>query len=372
MSCGRMTPIRGRRRRGAGRSGSGPVCISSIASRTGSSRWRWCGSSSSASRPAGREIATSPPTRRPKMSRSVRTPGEAAVVVHDEHRIAGPGPLDRGDAVGEARARRTVSGSRRPRTLSFSSMRDGTRATTARSVSSVTPPSVAGLAVRPVVPGNRRHGLRRLLASGDGSPSRSSESPSSSSRRAASGPAGCLANPVYAAGIGWLQLLRPGGSRSAQALAWAWLLISAERRRGAPPPQPAAALWPRSGSASGTQATREPTTPGLETVPAWLAGVLVYIYPAIVAVLYAPIRDADSRAPAVDRPGDRTRRRRARPRRHRPGGAAARCGRDPRPRLAADHAGWIILSARLAGERSEQPGPGTEPAVAPTPLPRPS
>ena len=160
-----------------------------------------------------------------------------------------------------------------------------------------------------------------------------------------------LSKPVYAAGLDWLQLLAWRFAIGA-ALAWAWLLLSPVRRsalRRLSRRQALLAiglgLW-YSGNAGTYYA-------GLETVPASLAGVLVYIYPAIVAVL--SIRYAtrlSGRRPwialgialagvvlalgginlAVPPPI---------------GGIALV--------LASPviYAGWIILSARLAGERSD-------------------
>ena len=143
-----------------------------------------------------------------------------------------------------------------------------------------------------------------------------------------------LSKPIYAAGLDWLQLLAWRFAIGA-ALAWAWLLVSAARRGGARPARPAPG---RSRSAGlGVWYTGNAGTyyAGLETVPASLAGVLVYLYPAIVAVL--SVRYAtrlNGRRPwialgialvGVD-PG---------PRRHRARPAAARQRAPPDPRLAA-------------------------------------
>ena len=163
-----------------------------------------------------------------------------------------------------------------------------------------------------------------------------------------------LSKPIYAAGLDWLQLLAWRFTIGA-GLAWAWILVSAERRaavrRLARPPGRRAALialglglW-YTGNAGTYYA-------GLETVPASLAGVLVYLYPAIVAVL--SVRFASR---LIGR---------------RPwfalgialvGVVLALGGIDlatPPPVagigliLASPliYAGWIVLSARLAGERS--------------------
>ena len=59
----------------------------------------------------------------------------------------------------------------------------------------------------------------------------------------------------------------------------------ADASGGAAPARPAAGAASRPASASGTRATPGTYYAGLETVPPSLAGVLVYLYPAIVAVL---------------------------------------------------------------------------------------
>ena len=161
-----------------------------------------------------------------------------------------------------------------------------------------------------------------------------------------------LSKPIYAAGLDWLQLLSWRFAIGA-ALAWAWILVSPGRRaalRSIGRRQALAAaglgVW-YSGNAGTYYA-------GLESVPASLAGVLVYLYPAIVAVL--SIRYATrlaGRRPWVAL-------------------AIALCGvvlalggiqlASPPPAggilliLASPviYAGWIILSARLAGERSDR------------------
>lgn len=92
-----------------------------------------------------------------------------------------------------------------------------------------------------------------------------------------------LAAPIYATGIDWLTLV---GWRFlfGAALGWAWVLLSTERRAAArrmPHRQVLVAL------ALGALFTGNAGTyyAGLETVPAALAGVLVYTYPVFVAVL---------------------------------------------------------------------------------------
>jgi drug/metabolite transporter (DMT)-like permease len=97
------------------------------------------------------------------------------------------------------------------------------------------------------------------------------------------GSGGLFAAPVYAAGVGWIVLLAwrflVGG-----AIAWAWLLLSPGRR---------AALRAISRRellvtlALGVLYVGNSATYfwALETVPVSLAALIIYIYPAIVAVL---------------------------------------------------------------------------------------
>ncbi|HYH91733.1 MAG TPA: DMT family transporter [Candidatus Saccharimonadales bacterium] len=92
-----------------------------------------------------------------------------------------------------------------------------------------------------------------------------------------------LAAPIYATGMDWLGLVAWRFLFGA-ALAWTWVLLSPGRRsaaRGLSRRQLAIALG------LGTLYTGNAGTyyAGLETVPAALAGVLVYTYPVIVAVL---------------------------------------------------------------------------------------
>ncbi len=164
-----------------------------------------------------------------------------------------------------------------------------------------------------------------------------------------------LSKPIYAAGLDWLQLLAWRFAIGA-ALAWGWLLVSGSRR----------AALRRLGRRQGTGAaglgvwyTGNAGTyyAGLETVPASLAGVLVYLYPAIVAVLsirYAT-RLAGRRpwiALGIALVGVVL--------------ALGGIDLDPPPPVSGlllilaspvIYAGWIILSARLAGERSDHLAP---------------
>jgi drug/metabolite transporter (DMT)-like permease len=168
-----------------------------------------------------------------------------------------------------------------------------------------------------------------------------------------------LSKPIYAAGLDWLQLLAWRFAIGA-TLAWAWLLISPVRRRalrslGRRQALLAIGLGVWYAGNAGTYYA------GLETVPASLAGVLVYLYPAIVAVL--SIRYAtrlSGRRPWIALGLALT------------GVILALGGIDlsaapPVTGIALIlsspliYAGWIILSARLAGERvdhlaSEAPG----------------
>ena len=161
-----------------------------------------------------------------------------------------------------------------------------------------------------------------------------------------------LSKPIYATGLTWAQLLAWRFAIGA-ALAWGWLLISAERRSAIARIDRRQALitvglgvW-YSGNAATYYA-------GLETVPAVVAGVLVYLYPPIVAVL--SLRYA---SPLAGR---------------RPWialgialvGVILALGGIDLSRggslggvlliLASPiiYAGWILLSARLAGERPNQ------------------
>jgi drug/metabolite transporter (DMT)-like permease len=92
-----------------------------------------------------------------------------------------------------------------------------------------------------------------------------------------------LAAPIYATGLDWLTLVEWRFLIGA-ALGWIWVLVSRERRG-------ALARMPRRqlgvALALGALFTGNAGTyyAGLETVPAALAGVLVYTYPVIVAVL---------------------------------------------------------------------------------------
>lgn len=179
-----------------------------------------------------------------------------------------------------------------------------------------------------------------------------------------------LSKPIYAHGLDWLQLVA-WRFAIGTALGWAWIALAPTRRaivRRLTRREALVALglgaW-YTGNAGTYYA-------GLETVPASLAGVLVYIYPAIVAALsvrYAT-RLAGRRpwlALAVAIVGV----------------VLALGGIDVAAAppliglvlvLASPviYAGWIILAARLAGERSDRlahetdAGGGRDAAVAAT------
>ncbi len=164
-----------------------------------------------------------------------------------------------------------------------------------------------------------------------------------------------LSKPIYANGLDWLQLLSWRFTIGA-GLAWGWILLSPARRasiRRIGRRQAIVAVllgvW-YTGNAGTYYA-------GLETVPASLAGVLVYLYPAIVAVV--AVRYAtrlSGRRPwfalAIALVGVIL--------------ALGGIDLSTPPPVAGlvlvlvsplIYAGWIVLSARLAGERSEHLAP---------------
>jgi drug/metabolite transporter (DMT)-like permease len=161
-----------------------------------------------------------------------------------------------------------------------------------------------------------------------------------------------LSKPIYATGLTWVQLLSWRFAIGA-ALVWGWLLLSPQRRsaiRRLGRRQALVAIglgvW-YTGNAGTYYA-------GLQTVPPSLAGVLVYLYPAIVAVL--SVRYAtrlSGRRPWIALGIALV-------------GVVLALGGidlDPPPPvygilliLASPviYAGWIVLSARLAGERTDR------------------
>ena len=172
-----------------------------------------------------------------------------------------------------------------------------------------------------------------------------------------------FAKPVYATGLDWLTLLAWRFAIGA-ALAWSWLLVSATRR---------AALRQTTGRlaagavALGALYTLNSATyfAALETVPASLAALIVYIYPVLVAVLTLRIgRPLRGRRPWIAL-GVAT-----------IGAALAVGGIDAAhvPPTAGIllaiaspivYSGWIVLSARLGGERRARSGDGQASGAAP-------
>ena len=173
-----------------------------------------------------------------------------------------------------------------------------------------------------------------------------------------------LAAPIYATGIDWLTLVEWRFLIGAM-LGWLWVLSSAERRASL------ARMSRRQLGVSlalGALFTGNAGTyyAGLETVPAALAGVLVYTYPVIVAVLSLWF--------ATRLPG------------RRPwvalglavaGSVLALGGIDVRSAppvsglllvwaSAVIYSVWIILSARLSGERRDRLATDAPEAVEPT------
>jgi drug/metabolite transporter (DMT)-like permease len=161
-----------------------------------------------------------------------------------------------------------------------------------------------------------------------------------------------LAKPAYALGVNWLQLLAWRFTFAA-TLSWVWLAISPSRRdavRQLDRRQTLAAL----GLGLWYTASTSTYYVGLQTVPASLAGIIVYLYPAIVAILSLRYATRFSgRRPWVALVIAVV------------GGILTVGGIDTAaapPLLSIAftvvspviYAGWIILSARLAGERSDR------------------
>jgi drug/metabolite transporter (DMT)-like permease len=161
-----------------------------------------------------------------------------------------------------------------------------------------------------------------------------------------------LSKPIYATGLTWVQLLAWRFSIGT-VLIWGWLLLSPARRaslRRLGRRQALVAvglgIW-YTGNAGTYYA-------GLETVPASLAGVLVYLYPAIVAVLSVRYASRlEGRRPWIALAIALA------------GVVLALGGIDLSSAgslggialiLASPviYAGWIVLSARLAGERTDR------------------
>jgi drug/metabolite transporter (DMT)-like permease len=174
-----------------------------------------------------------------------------------------------------------------------------------------------------------------------------------------------FAKPVYSVGLDWLTLLAWRFAIGA-ALAWTWLLISADRR---------AALRRTSGRvvagavSLGLVYSVNSSTyfAALETVPASLAALIVYIYPVLVAVLTLRIgQPLRGRRPWIALGVASI------------GAAFAVGGIDAAhvPPISGIllaiaspivYSGWIVMSARLGGERRDRAGDGqtgVSPAVA--------
>jgi len=165
-----------------------------------------------------------------------------------------------------------------------------------------------------------------------------------------------FAKPVYAAGVDWPTLLAWRFLVGA-VLSWAWVLASTSRRaalRALPRGHVAVAL------ALGVLYVGNSATyyASLETVPASLAALIVYVYPAIVAVLalFVGQRLAGTRAWAALGLALA-------------GVLLAVGGIDPnaRPPLVGllqviasplIYSVWIVLAARLTGERRDTTGAG--------------
>ena len=160
-----------------------------------------------------------------------------------------------------------------------------------------------------------------------------------------------FAQPVYAAGVGWMTLSAWRFLFGA-ALTWAWLLLTSDRRRGLFEMDRRAVV---AGVTLGVLYVGNSGSyyAGLETVSPSLAALIVYCYPAMVAVLSLRIgRRLSGRrawvALAIALVGV----------------ALAIGGIDPdaAPPVsglvlcllsAVIYAFWIVLSARLAGERPD-------------------
>jgi drug/metabolite transporter (DMT)-like permease len=175
-----------------------------------------------------------------------------------------------------------------------------------------------------------------------------------------------FAKPVYAEGVGWHPLMAWRFLVGA-ALAWAWLLLGSQRRSGL------RRLRRRDlavAIALGVLYTGNSATyfAGLETVSASLAALIVYVYPAIVAVISLqvgqPLRGRRAwGALALALAGVAL--------------AVGNVDADTAPPLAGlllvglspvIYAVWIVLAARLSGEHragtGREAGGGADPLAA--------
>src|SRR4029078_5508509 len=283
----------------------------------------------------------------------------ACLVAHED-RIARARALDRTDAFRQGRARRDGHGLASPEHAKprIGQCRD---ATGDRALGEV---GHAQSVVRPRVCRARpARSPRGLLASG------------AMDRRTATGiglivvsaagyaTGSVLARPIYDTGIDWLTLVQWRFLVGA-LLGWAWVFVSAERRAslGRLPRRALLVALALGALFTGNAGTYYA---GLETLPAALAGVLVYTYPVIVAVLSLRF--------ATRLPG------------RRPwialvlaviGSVLALGGIDvatapPIEGLflvwasALIYSVWIILSARLSGERRDRLGSDAPDTAAP-------
>jgi drug/metabolite transporter (DMT)-like permease len=174
-----------------------------------------------------------------------------------------------------------------------------------------------------------------------------------------------FAKPVYASGIDFLTLL-PWRFGIGAGLAWLWLSVDAGRRAslrrlGAREVGLAVVLGLIYLGNSGTYFA------SIQTVPASLAALIVYIYPALVAVLSLRVGRALEGRRSWAALGLAI-----------VGVMLAVGAIDPRTRPPLEglalavaspiiYAFWIVLSARFAGERSDRvgdEGDGAEPAAA--------
>jgi drug/metabolite transporter (DMT)-like permease len=172
------------------------------------------------------------------------------------------------------------------------------------------------------------------------------------------GSGGLFAQPVYEQGVGW-HVLSAWRFGFGALLAWLWVLAWPDRRRGLRlldrrTTLVAVALGILYTANSGTYYA------GLEDVPVSLASLIVYIYPAIVAVIALRVgRRLEGRRPwfalalaligvvlAVGGIPEGTRP---------PLGALSLIVASP-----IIYSVWIVLSARLAGERKESLGRDTD------------
>lgn len=161
-----------------------------------------------------------------------------------------------------------------------------------------------------------------------------------------------VSKPIYAAGLTWAQLLAWRFAIGA-ALAWGWILLSPTRRAalGRLGRREAVVAFGLGVYYTGNAGTYYA---GLETVPASLAGVLVYLYPAVVAVLSVRYASRlEGRRPWVALGIALV------------GVFLALGGIDLSNASSLGgialillspliYAGWIVLSARLAGERTDR------------------